>query len=78
MFGPSRFLEWGSRHRCNLQDIKSPEVKFKNFELFSTNLLTPFNSQNTFISGKILKYYPMLPFIGRMDDIWASFYLTSK
>ena len=57
---------------------KSPEVKFKNFELFSTNLLTPFNSQNTFISGKILKYYPMLPFIGRMDDIWGAYYLQFK
>ena len=33
---------------------------------------------NVIISGKLLKYYPMLPFIGRMDDIWGAYYLQFK
>lgn len=45
---------------------------------FSTNLLSPFNSQNTFLSRKIMKNYFMFPCIGRFDDIFASYYLQSK
>jgi hypothetical protein len=56
----------------------APEVIFKNFYPFTSKLLTPFNSQNTFISGKILKDYFMLPHVGRMDDIWAAYYLQQK
>lgn len=33
----------------------------------------PFNSQNTFISRKVLPVYFLFPGIGRMDDIWASY-----
>ncbi len=56
----------------------APIVKFKKFKPFSTNKLTPFNSQNTFISSKILKYYMMFTDVGRMDDIWGSYYLQQK
>ena len=56
----------------------APIVKFRKFKPFSTNKLVPFNSQNTFISGKILKYYMMLPHVGRMDDIWGAYYLQQK
>jgi hypothetical protein len=38
----------------------------------------PFNSQNTFLSGACLKDYFMFSNVGRMDDIWASYYLQAK
>lgn len=37
----------------------------------------PFNSQNTFLSARVMKDYFMFPHVGRMDDIWASFYLQA-
>ena len=37
----------------------------------------PFNSQNTFLKGSLLKDYFMFPHIGRMDDIWAAYYLQA-
>lgn len=43
----------------------------------STIDMSPFNSQNTFVSGDILEDYFMFPHIGRMDDIWASYYVES-
>jgi hypothetical protein len=44
----------------------------------AANKLSPFNSQNTFISGKVLGSYFLYPHIGRMDDIWASYYVQAK
>jgi hypothetical protein len=44
----------------------------------ASNRLSPFNSQNTFLSGKALKDYFLYPHIGRMDDIWASYYVQAK
>ena len=41
------------------------------------NKLSPFNSQNTFISGKWLKDYFLFPHVGRMDDIWAAYYVEA-
>jgi hypothetical protein len=38
----------------------------------------PFNSQNTFINKACLPFYFMFPHIGRMDDIWAAYYLQAK
>jgi hypothetical protein len=38
----------------------------------------PFNSQNTFLSGRCLRDYFLFPHIGRMDDIWAAYYLQAK
>jgi hypothetical protein len=43
----------------------------------ATNAFSPFNSQNTFFSREALKKYLVIPYIGRMDDIWASYYLES-
>lgn len=45
---------------------------------FSTDLITPFNSQNTFMSREVLKEYFVFPHVGRMDDIWMSFYISTK
>jgi hypothetical protein len=45
---------------------------------FSSNKLSPFNSQNTFLSSGVLKDYFLFPGIGRMDDIWASFHVIAN
>lgn len=44
---------------------------------FSSNRFSPFNSQNTFFLRDVLKDYYLFPGIGRMDDIWASYYVQS-
>ena len=38
----------------------------------------PFDSQNTFLAGRVLKDYFLFPHVGRMDDIWASYYAQAK
>jgi hypothetical protein len=35
--------------------------------------MVPYNSQNTFLHRSVLKNYSVLPFIGRMDDIWGAY-----
>jgi hypothetical protein len=46
---------------------------------FTTSLISPFNSQNTIISKSVAKNgYFLLPFIGRMSDIWIAYYITAK
>lgn len=46
---------------------------------FTTDLITPFNSQNTIISRRVIEDgYFLYPFIGRMSDIWIAYYITSK
>jgi hypothetical protein len=62
---------------CRLEH--KPECKF-NDKLFpfSANKISPFNSQNTFLSRKVLTDYFLFPHIGRMDDIWAAYYVLSK
>lgn len=44
---------------------------------FTGNGFSPFNSQNTILTRKAIPHYFMFPFIGRMDDIWASYYIES-
>jgi len=44
----------------------------------ASNKLAPFNSQNTFIRREVLENYFLFPHIGRMDDIWAAFYVQAK
>lgn len=46
----------------------------KKYFPIASNAFSPFNHQNTIISRKVLKYFLAIPFIGRMDDIWASYY----
>jgi hypothetical protein len=56
-----------------------PIVKFSEITApYCSNKISPFNSQNTFISREVLKDYAVLPFIGRMDDIWGAYILQSK
>jgi hypothetical protein len=40
----------------------------------ASNKMSPFNSQNTFLAGSVLRDYFLSPQIGRMDDIWAAYY----
>lgn len=56
-----------------------PKCNFNNkyFPFFSRKI-SPFNSQNTILARKVFHDYFLFPHIGRMDDIWASFYVTSK
>jgi hypothetical protein len=44
----------------------------------ASNRLSPFNSQNTFLSGDMLKDYFLYPHVGRMDDIWAAYYVQAR
>lgn len=56
----------------------APECDFsKDIFPFASTKFSPFNSQNTFLSKKVLKDYFMFPYIGRMDDIWAAYYVES-
>jgi hypothetical protein len=56
-----------------------PECKFDP-ALFpiASNRLSPFNSQNTFLHARVLPHYFLFPHVGRMDDIWASYYVQAK
>jgi len=44
---------------------------------FASNGLSPFNSQNTFLTAETLTDYFMFPGVGRMDDIWGAYQLLS-
>lgn len=52
-----------------------PIVKFNIKKPYCSNKIAPFNSQNTFLAREVLPYYSVLPFTGRMDDIWGSYIL---
>jgi hypothetical protein len=54
----------------------SPTVKFSEItEPYCSNRISPFNSQNTFLSREVIPKYAVLPHIGRMDDIWGGYIL---
>ncbi len=57
----------------------APECKFDPacFPI-AANKMSPFNSQNTFLKASLLKDYFLFPHVGRMDDIWASYYVQAK
>jgi len=58
--------------------IYAPECTFLKNEWFTTNCLSPFNSQNTILSRRALKDYFVFPKVGRMDDIFASYIMEKK
>ena len=45
---------------------------------YTSSVVSPFNSQNIFILREAVRDYFLCPGIGRMDDIWAAYYLESK
>ena len=56
----------------------APDCTFDpaNFPI-ATTALSPFNSQNTFLSREVIPDYFCFPHIGRMDDIWAAYYVEA-
>ena len=50
---------------------------FKDIGHYTSAKLAPFNSQNTIFSADVISKYFLFPFVGRMDDIWASYYVQS-
>ena len=62
---------------CRMEHAPECEFDCACFPLAS-NRIAPFNSQNTFVSRDVLKDYFLFPFCGRMDDIWAAYYVQSK
>ncbi|MEM7144139.1 MAG: hypothetical protein AAF591_03325 [Verrucomicrobiota bacterium] len=52
-----------------------PEVRFEALEVFGSPQISPFNSQNTFLSREVMSSYAVLPGVGRMDDIWGGYIL---
>jgi hypothetical protein len=62
---------------CRLEHAPNCDFDHNCFPLAS-NRIAPFNSQNTFLTREVLKDYFLLPFCGRMDDIWAAYYLQAK
>lgn len=44
---------------------------------FTSSAVSPFNSQNSFLSREVMPHYFMFPEVGRMDDIWAAYYVQS-
>lgn len=50
-----------------------PQVEFEVAGWFGSEQLSPFDSQNTFLHRDVFPAYCVLPFIGRMDDIWGSY-----
>jgi len=53
--------------------IYSPLVKFDSTEPYTSEQITPFDSQNTFLSRQLIPSYMVLPHVGRMDDIWGGY-----
>lgn len=60
---------------CRL--TKKPLVKFNKFDPFYTRQYAPFNSQNTFLHISAFPEYSVWTDVGRMDDIWASYYFRN-
>lgn len=57
----------------------APMCTFKsNVFPYTSSVVSPFNSQNIFILREAVRDYFLCPGIGRMDDIWAAYYLESK
>jgi len=52
-----------------------PNLEFGITAPYCANVISPFNSQNTFLSREVFPCYAVLPFVGRMDDIWGGYLL---
>jgi hypothetical protein len=55
-----------------------PCVKFNVTDPYIGNVIAPFNSQNTILSRRCFPFYSVLPFVGRMDDIFGAYVLQAK
>lgn len=50
-----------------------PSVRFDVDKPYCSNKISPFNSQNTFLSRDVFPNYVVFPHVGRMDDIWGGY-----
>jgi len=58
--------------------VHRPEVTFDEITRpYCSNRISPFNSQNTFLAREVIPFYAMFPDVGRMDDIWASYFVQT-
>lgn len=57
---------------------QNENVKFNINSPYCFNKMSPFNSQNTFLAREVIPYYAVLPYIGRMDDIWGGYILQQR
>lgn len=59
--------------------VFNPVCEFKDEDFpFHGKVMSPFNSQNTFFTRDALKDFFLFPGVGRMDDIWGSYYAQAK
>jgi hypothetical protein len=62
---------------CRMEHAPSVTFDKSGFPLTGTKP-APFNSQNTILSRRAFPDYFLFPGIGRMDDIWAAYWLQAK
>jgi hypothetical protein len=62
---------------CRLEHMPNVTFDTRKFP-FTSGSLSPFNSQNTIVTSEVIGEYFLFPFVGRMDDIWASYYLGAR
>lgn len=56
-----------------------PECKFDPMCFpIATSVLSPFNSQNTFLAREVIPDYFLFPGTERLQDIWAAYYVEAK
>jgi len=61
---------------CRLEH--APECEFDpSFFPIASSVMAPFNSQNTMLAREVVPCYFLYPHIGRMDDIWAAYYVQA-
>lgn len=58
--------------------VHSPEIEIIRKEPFCSNRMSPFDSQNTFLTREMIPFFMLMPGIGRVDDIWGSYWLQKK
>lgn len=57
---------------------KPGNIKFNIKKFYAGEKPGPFNSQNTFLAREVIPHYFMWPHIGRMDDIFAAYYVQAR
>ncbi|WP_298346011.1 hypothetical protein [Ferrimicrobium sp.] len=61
---------------CRLEH--APECEFDpSYFPIASSVMAPFNSQNTMLAREVVPHYFLYPHIGRMDDIWAAYYVQA-
>lgn len=63
---------------CITRISQSPIVKFNNIDPYSSEQLSPVNSQNSFFAREILPYYSVWIASDRLDDIFSGLWLQQQ